>query len=277
MTLTTDAPSVPARTSGLTALTPLAGSAELGWQTIAATERAPAMRVLVARPVRPDPLATVLVAHHRDGIDDFVASVCANLASAGFAVAAPDLFSRVTEPDLTAAQRKARLVDRELLLDLERCHAALPDMGVGSARVGIVGHCMGGRVALLAAVDSGHVDAAVSCYGGTPFRAWGDGEPPGDRIAHVRCPILVLGGREDTNPAPTDLTRLAELAGSAHHPVEVAVVEGAGHAFMNFTRPETFRPFAAQLGYAAAFAFLTRHLAGPVAPAAHDSHQEPPS
>jgi carboxymethylenebutenolidase len=218
----------------------------------------PALRMLVVEPCQAAPAATVVVAHHRDGIDGFTTAVCTTLAGAGFRAVAPDLFSRITETGLTPAERKARLRDAELLRDLARCRALAPDGGP----MGIVGHCMGGRVALLAAVFGDDFGAAVSFYGGNPFRAWGEGEPPGERIGDVRCPLLLVGGRGDTNPSPEDLRRLAIGAAAAPHPVEVAVAEDAGHAFMNFNRPEVFRPVSTQLGYATAVAFLARHLTG---------------
>jgi carboxymethylenebutenolidase len=217
------------------------------------------MPVLVARPRRRPPVATVLVAHHRDGIDAFTVAICRTLAEAGFLAAAPDLFSRIDEPGLGPAEKKARLVDREILGDLGRVHALVSSPA--SLRTGVLGHCMGGRIALLAAVHSPFCDAAVSFYGGGLFRSWGDDvTAPGTGIAAVRCPVLAIGGRSDTNPSPGDLGRLAEACVAAQHPVEVAVAEGAGHAFMNFLRPEVFHPLDTQLAFARALAFLNWRL-----------------
>jgi carboxymethylenebutenolidase len=248
---------------GLTTLTGATGDlAVLAWQRAPAAAGSPAMPVLLARPRRRPPVATVLVAHHRDGIDAFTVATCRTLAEAGFLAAAPDLFSRVDEPGLGPAEKKARLADREILGDLARAHALVNSPK--PLRTGVLGHCMGGRIALLAAVHSPFCDAAVSFYGGGLFRSWGDDvTSPGAGITAVRCPVLAIGGRSDTNPSPDDLGRLALACVAADYPVEVAVAEGAGHAFMNFLRPEVFHPLDTQLAFARALAFLTRRLSRP--------------
>ncbi|RMI36244.1 dienelactone hydrolase family protein [Streptomyces triticirhizae] len=251
-------------------LTPLGGGAApggvtLGWRTVSGDAADPPLRVLVASPRARAPLGRVIVAHHRDGLDDFTGSVCRTLAEAGFLAEVPDLFSRATDPELTPAERKATLRDETLVRDLTRCHAAA-DRDAGGLRTGVVGHCMGGRVALLAAVDTAFCAAAVSFYGGRLFQPWGPGRSPGERVDRVRCPVLAVGGRADSQPSPADLERLALLAAGAPHPVRVALAEGAGHAFMNFLRADRYHPLATQTGYAVATAFLTEHLASTHAP-----------
>lgn len=246
------------------ALTPLGGGhgpggVTLGWRTVPGEADDPPLRVLVARPGHRAPLARVIVAHHRDGLDDFTGSVCRTLAEAGFLAEAPDLFSRVTDPTLTPAERKETLRDETLVRDLTRCHAHA-DHGTPRLRTGVVGHCMGGRIALLAAVDTAFCAAAVSFYGGRLFQPWGPGRSPGERVDRVRCPLLAVGGRADTQPSPADLERLAVLGAGAGPVVRVALAEGAGHAFMNFLHPDRYRPLATQTGYAVAAAFLTEHL-----------------
>ncbi|MFE6975838.1 dienelactone hydrolase family protein [Streptomyces sp. NPDC057682] len=260
--------SAPALDHGLTRLLPdhdETPAADLRWRTAPAEGADPRMRVLVARPLDREPVARIVVAHHRDGIDAFTESVCRTLADTGFLAAAPDLFSRVTDPGLSPAEKKETLRDARIVSDLNRCHALLEEDADGGAGLptGVVGHCMGGRIALLAAVDTAFCDAAVSFYGGRLFQAWGPGDGPGTRADRTRCPVLVVGGREDTSPSPDDLRRLARHTEHARHPVRVTVAEGAGHAFMNFLRADRFRPAAAQTGYAAAVSFLTAHLARP--------------
>jgi dienelactone hydrolase len=226
------------------------------WLTVPPHGPDPRMDVLVTEPARGPSTGTVLVAHHRDGLDTFTSTICATLATAGFRVAAPDLFSRIDVPGLTPNERKARLRDEEVLRDLVRCRAALPELPTG-----LLGHCMGGRVALLGAIDLDGLAAAVACYGGSAFRPFGDREPPGPRVGAISCPTMLIGGRHDTNPSPDDLARLAALSATSDHPIEAVIAEDAGHAFMNFTRAETYRPADTQLGLALAIGFLTRHLA----------------
>ncbi len=79
-------------------------------------------------------------------------------------------------------------------------------------RVGIVGFCMGGRVAYLMAAANPMFRVAVDFYGGDIFKAWSDGPLPFDRTAEIHCPIQGHFGETDKNPSPEEMRRLdAEL------------------------------------------------------------------
>ena len=49
---------------------------------------------------------------------------------------------------------------------------------------------------------------------------------PADRIAHVRCPVLVIGGTEDRHTTEADTRR---LHAAAREPKELWLIPGAGH------------------------------------------------
>jgi carboxymethylenebutenolidase len=123
-------------------------------------------------------------------------------------------------------------------------------------RVGLVGFCVGGFAAFLAAC---RLDPAVtvSYYGGGIVRARAGLalEPLLDEADGIHAPLLCLFGSEDGGIPPADVAairgRLEGLAGGH----EVVVYEGAKHAFFCDARP-AFHPAAAQAAWNRTLAFL---------------------
>jgi len=79
-------------------------------------------------------------------------------------------------------------------------------------KMGIVGFCMGGRIAFLMAAASESFKAAVDFYGGGVYSKWGDRPAPAELAANVSCPVQGHFGELDKNPPPDEMRRLdAEL------------------------------------------------------------------
>jgi carboxymethylenebutenolidase len=130
---------------------------------------------------------------------------------------------------------------------------------IDAERLGIVGFCMGGRVAYLMAAVNPHFKAAVDYYGGNIMVPWGEGPAPIDRTAEIHCPLLGLFGEDDANPSPADMRKLdAELTkyGKVH---EFHAYPGAGHAFMN-RRGERYRADADRDSWPKTLAFFAKHV-----------------
>lgn len=212
-------------------------------------------------PTAPGRSAALVVIMHAPGLDTFVHAIVERLANAGYAAAAPDLYHRQLEPG-APLERKARLLDPEVITDVNAAIdylRAQPD--VDPARVGILGFCMGGRVAWLMAAANPDLRAAVSYYGGDIMVPWGPNEPsPYDRTMEIGCPLLFHFGEEDRNPSPADRARLEETLKQHDKTYEFYNYPGAGHAFMNFTNAERYRAAAAEASWPRTLAFLSRHL-----------------
>lgn len=130
---------------------------------------------------------------------------------------------------------------------------------VNGESLGIVGFCMGGRVAYLMAAANPSLKAAVSYYGGNIMLPWGAGASPFDRTGEIHCPLLGLFGEDDANPSPADMRKLdAELSrlGKVH---EFHSYPGAGHAFMN-RRGDRYRADADRDSWPKTLAFFAKHL-----------------
>jgi carboxymethylenebutenolidase len=204
----------------------------------------------------------VVVIQHQSGVDQFIQSTTRRLAEAGFVAAGPDLYHRDGPncPD-DMRTRSSRLSDRRVVADVSATVEFLKRQGaVDSARIGIIGFCMGGRVVYLMAAAIPTFKAAVTFYPGNTGRAWGRDIPsPFERTSEIACPLQGHFGDEDKNPSPEDRLKLdAELTkhGKTH---EFYTYPKAGHAFMDDTK-ESFRPDAAQVAWPRALGFLRRHL-----------------
>jgi carboxymethylenebutenolidase len=195
----------------------------------------------------------VLVIHEANGLDAFTRDVCDRLARAGFAALAPDLYrgeaADTHEGSLRlAAGLEAEGVARDLLAAEGQL---LGERAVTGPRVGVVGFCMGGHVALLAGAVSPRVAAIVDFYG--------LGELPVD-VAKLAAPVLgIFAGDDEFIPAGRVDALRAELeaAGVSAH---LRVEPGVGHGFMNHTRAERFDASAAAAGWDRMLAFLRAEL-----------------
>jgi carboxymethylenebutenolidase len=219
------------------------------------------MRLYVSVPSGTGPFPAVVVIQHQGGVDDFIEEMTQRVASAGYAAVAPDLYHR-DGPDCKddGPTRRARLLDVNVIKDVNATvDFLLGHRSVDTEWLGIIGFCMGGRVAYLMAAVNPHFKAAVDYYGGNIMGPWGESPAPIDRTAEIHCPILGLFGEEDANPSPADMRKLdAELTkhGKVH---EFHSYPGAGHAFMN-KRGERYRADADRDSWPKTLAFFAKHL-----------------
>ena len=168
-----------------------------------------------------NPVAGVLVCMHAPGVDDFIQGICDRLAGAGLAAVAPDLYHRQSEPEDNPLRRMAMLKDAEILCDFASATGHLRGLdAVDSDRTGVIGFCMGGRLAYIQASADEAVRAAVVFYGGNMFNAWGEGPTPFERLATLNSPVR--GRRRESEPpgcgedrcrapAPRHLARVSQL------------------------------------------------------------------
>ena len=154
--------------------------------------------------------------------------------------------------------------DERLVGDVAGAANRLGALPHANGKIGVIGHCSGGRQAFLAAVSL-PFDAAVDCYGAFVVK-----EPPAgsgmsikpliDRAENLSCPLLGLFGGDDKFPAPEEDDTLAAELKRLGKTFDFHVYEGAAHAFFNYNRP-SYRPEAAVDGWNRIFDFFGRYLA----------------
>lgn len=208
-----------------------------------------------------DPAPGVVLLHDVWGLAAHTRDLARRLAGAGFAALAVDLYRGLPSREVGSDPGRwiRALPDPEVLATVQ---AAIDALAGGAARgrpVGITGFCMGGQYTILAAAACTGLSSAVAFYGMLSHEhgllAPAPGEPPLDparkprspleAAAHARCPLLALFGADDTFIPVDDVRALERQLARAGPGHVVSLYAGAGHAFLNDTRPDLYRPHVA--------------------------------
>ena len=201
----------------------------------------------------------VLVCMGGFGVDGFITCICEQLASSGFAAIAPDFYHRQSEP--RGEEPWTKVIHGEALRDMTEAIGALrARSGIAPDRVGVIGFCIGGRLAFLHAANNPALRAAVVFYGERIKEARDGMESPFAQAGNIRAPVLQLFGREDKDTSPGEVEAIdseLERLGKKH---DLKGYEGAGHGFLNFTDPKVYCPKQAKEAWAECLAWLNQYL-----------------
>lgn len=215
------------------------------------------MRICLAEPGGAGPFPLVIVMCHIGGLDEFTEDRVDRLAAAGYLAAAPDVFHYHDWIEEKEA-RRATLRDKRIVDDIKAALSLIESKGkLDAARVAILGHCMGGRTAMLGAGSVSQIGPLVVYYGGRTMLSWGDDGPtPFERIPDIRGPVIGFFGMDDNEPSPEDVDKIE--AEFARHGIACKFhrYDGAGHAFQNFLSPERYREAAARDSWDRTLRFL---------------------
>src|ERR1700756_3106554 len=135
------------------------------------------MKIYLSIPDGAGPFPAVVVIQHQGGVDEFIEEMTDRVGAAGFVGVAPDLYHR-DGPDCRddGPTRRARLRDVTVIKDVNATVDLLKrHRAVDGDRLGIVGFCMGGRVAYLMAAVEPAFRAGADYYGGNIMVPWGEG------------------------------------------------------------------------------------------------------
>lgn len=216
----------------------------------------------------------VVMVHDVWGLSDHTRDMARRLAGEGYCVLAVDLYRREAEVRIENPGAWMRaLSDPQVLADLQAAVDFLHARAEVSGRVGITGFCMGGMYVLMAACSCRGLSAAAPFYGLLSHRRGLLHDPQGlDRARkpreplamapELRCPALCFFGEEDEFIPADDVSELERGLARSGQPFEVKRYAGAGHAFMNDTRPAAFRPEIARDAWARLLRFFGEHLRG---------------
>ena len=222
-----------------------------------------------ATPLDRTPRGGVVVIHHMPGYDKATKEMVRRFAAEGYNAVCPNLYSREAPgaaPDDAAATARSLggVPDERLVGDVAGAAAYLRGLENANGRVGVIGHCSGGRQAFLSGCSL-DLQAAVDCYGAFVTEAVPDGfplrvGPIGHLAKNLSCPLLGLFGAEDKHPSPEAVAELERLLTEAGKEFEFHTFAGAGHAFFAVDRP-SYRPDAATEGWKLTLDFFARTLA----------------
>lgn len=172
----------------------------------------------------------VVVIQEIFGVNAGIRAMCDTWAAAGFTAFAPDLFWRIqpkieltdkTEDEWKQAFGYMQKFNVDAgVRDIEASVRAL--RAKGHSKVGVVGYCLGGKMAFLAATRT-DADACVGYYGG------GIDQQLGESHAIAR-PLVLHYGLEDEFISKEAQAKV-HAALDSHPRVTIHDYPGAGHAF----------------------------------------------
>jgi carboxymethylenebutenolidase len=206
----------------------------------------------------------VIVLQEAFGVNDHIRDICRRLSDAGYVAAAPHLFHRSGDPEMGYEDMSAvipyimQLQAPELEADLEATLAHLATMGFEGKKVGVVGFCMGGSIAFMAA-SYWELGAAVSFYGGGITQGRFGLPPLLDLAPTIQTPYLGLFGDLDGS-IPVDQVDGLGLA-LQHAKVEGEVVRypDANHGF-NCDARDSYHEASAKDAWQRTLDFFGKHV-----------------
>ncbi|MEQ5839385.1 dienelactone hydrolase family protein [Paraburkholderia acidicola] len=196
------------------------------------------------------------------GINAYMKAMADRYAEEGYVVLVPDLFWRMKpgvvlgygDTDLAQAlDYNARLDLPLAVTDIAATIDALRTRPEHAGKVGTIGYCLGGKLAMLAAART-DVDCAVSYYG-VGLEAFVD------EVASIRCPMVFHFAGEDAH-CPAHVRETVQTALATKPQIEQYVYPGCGHAFATPEREHFDKP-ATMMAYSRTLALL-RKVLGPV-------------
>lgn len=222
----------------------------------------------LAKPEGKGPFPGVVVIMEAYGLTGHIQGVCKRLAAAGFVALAPDHFHGEIIPysDPPAAMAKIpTLKDERLVQEVDQCLDWFDQQSdVKRHAHGIIGFCLGGRLAFLSNCRlPGRLQAAVSFYGGAispdanPDRF--GRTPPIGEADKMQAPIYLGYGAEDAGITPAEHARIATVLTAAKKRYTLAVFPGAGHAFLCEERAN-YAPAVAPIAWRESIEFLKANL-----------------
>lgn len=211
------------------------------------------------------PRGGVVVIQEAFGVTPHIESVCQRFASAGWRTVAPHLFHRSGDPTLTyedfpaARAQMDTLTPDGLLGDLDASLKYLADLGLPLHRASVVGFCMGGTVAFLAAARR-PMAATVTFYGGGVGKGRFGLPPLVELAGGLQAPWLGLYGDKDKSIPVEDVERLRTATTTLAVPTEVVRYPEAGHAFHCDDRPTAYHQRSAADAWMRTLAWLDEHV-----------------
>lgn len=185
------------------------------------------------------------------GVNRHIKRVTDGFAADGYVAVAPALFDRVepgvslgySQDDITRGREiRGKIGWDSMVMDMRAAVDALKKEGL---TVGVVGYCMGGSLAWLAATRIPGVAAAVGYYGGA-VADFAQEQP--------RCPVLLHFGETDTSIPKEhwDKIRAAQPKIPMH-------IYPAGHGF-NCDERASYHESSARLARERTLEFLRKHV-----------------
>lgn len=188
------------------------------------------------------------------GLVDHIRDVCDRLAREGFTAMAPDLYRGESTADPGEAGRMMQ--DLEIpraRADMDLAvQALLGHSSVDGPKLGCIGFCMGGQLALAAGASNRRIGAIVDCYGIHPNVTVD--------FSGLEAAVFGVFAENDEFVAPSRARDLEDEIRGAQGRVRCKVYPGVQHAFLNDSRPDVYDAVAAAEAWNDILSFLRSEL-----------------
>ncbi len=194
----------------------------------------------------------VIVIQEWWGLVGHIKNVADRFAAAGFSALAPDLYHGETasEPDAAGKLFMALNIERA---EKDLSGAAKYLAGHSSTgKLGAVGFCMGGQLALFAGCTNPSVGPVVDFYGIHP-----NVKPDYTRLSG---PVLGLFAEKDAFVTPQTARQVEADIKKAGKTVEIHIYPGVDHGFFNDDRPDVYHKASAEDAWRRTVDFFKQNL-----------------
>ncbi|MFM7152222.1 MAG: dienelactone hydrolase family protein [Gemmataceae bacterium] len=190
----------------------------------------------LAMPSGDGPFPAIVVIHEWWGLNDWIKDQCIRLAGRGYVCLAPDLYRGKVATEMGTARKLMSGMPRDRALrDLKGAVDALGLMKeVNREKLGVIGWCLGGGLALDLSLADKRLNACVICYGRVIT------DPA--KLESLEAKVLGIFGKEDRGIPVATVRQFGEALKKAGKKVEALHEYDAGHGFMRDKNGPTDNP-----------------------------------
>jgi carboxymethylenebutenolidase len=175
-------------------------------------------------------LPAVLMVHEWWGLNAEITEMANLLAEQGYIVLAPDTYRGNTATTVPGAlYLRINAPPARVDSDMQAAYDYLATQaGVDTTRIGVMGFCYGGGVALRHAIGNAAIAATINLYGDTVAAPEAFGA-----LLESGSAVLGIFGEEDQQIPVEEAVTFEHALTAANIPGEVTIYPGVGHAFVN--------------------------------------------
>jgi len=184
------------------------------------------IKAYIATPDGKGPYPGVLVIQEWWGLNDWMKDQANRLAAQGYYCIVPDLYRGSVATDMATARKLMMGMPQDRALrDLKAATDHLAsEKGVNKDKLGVIGWCLGGGLALQSSLADKRLKACVMCYGRVVTDA--------DKLEPLNATVLGIFGKEDKGIPIAEVRKFGEALKKAGKTVEKLHEYDAGHGFM---------------------------------------------
>lgn len=211
------------------------------------------MKAYIARPLKENKYAAVMVIHENRGLNPHIEDVARRAARAGYLAIAPDALSTLggtPENADTAREMFSKLDTQQNLQNFIKGFDYLKSRKDYNGIFGSMGFCWGGALSNQLAVHVPNLKAAVAFYGR---------QPEATDVPNIKAAVqLHYGGLDERINA--GIAAYEDALKKAKITYEQYIYEGVNHAFHNDTAGARYNEAAAKLAWQRTVAFFKKYL-----------------